>query len=61
MEYLDFMKIVSHTLLQGSEKELSNIPSSPASMESASTTSSSVQPPDVLPPKRDPTKDPHFG
>jgi hypothetical protein len=60
MEYLDFIKIVFHTLLLGSENELSRAPPSPASMESASTASSSMQPPDVSLTKRAPTKDPPF-
>jgi hypothetical protein len=58
MGYLDFMKILSHTLLLGSEKELSDVPSSPASMESAPT--ASMQSPNVLPPKRVPAKDSPF-
>jgi hypothetical protein len=60
MGYLDFMKTVPHTLLLGSEKELSSIPSSPAQMESASIASSSMQPPDVLPLKRAPALGPPF-
>jgi hypothetical protein len=60
MGYLDFMKIVSRTFLLGGEKELSNVPPLPASMETASPGSSSMQPPDVLPPKRAPAKDPPF-
>jgi hypothetical protein len=54
MGYLDFMKIESCTLLLGNEKELSIVPSSPVCMESAST-ASSMQPPDILPPKLVPT------
>jgi hypothetical protein len=60
MGYLDFMKIVSRTLLLESERELCNVPPSPGSIESASTASSSMQPPDILPPKRAPAKDPPF-
>jgi hypothetical protein len=43
-EYMDFMKSVSRALLLGS------VPSSSTSME-ATSTASSVQPPDILPPK----------
>jgi hypothetical protein len=43
---------VSHTLLQGSEKELSSVPSSPAYVELDSAASSSVQLPDVLLPRK---------
>jgi hypothetical protein len=39
MGYLDFMKVVSRTLILESEKELSNVPPSTACMESASTAS----------------------
>jgi hypothetical protein len=60
MGYPDFMNTVSHTLHLGREKELSNIPSSLAHMESASTASSSMQLPDVLPLKRAPANDPLF-
>jgi hypothetical protein len=60
MGYLDFMKIVSRAFLLGSEKELSHVPSSSASMETASIGSSSMQAPDVLQRKRAPAKDPPF-
>jgi hypothetical protein len=60
MGHLYFMKIVSRTFLRGSEKVLLNVPPSAASMETASTGSSPMQPPDILPPKRAPAKDPHF-
>jgi hypothetical protein len=60
MEYVGFMNIVSHTLLLGSEKELATVSPSPASTESASTASSSVQPPDVFLSKRAPAKHPPF-
>jgi hypothetical protein len=61
MGYLDVMKTVPCTLLLGSEMELSNIPPSPESMESASTASSSMQPPVVSHQKEPPQKTLHFG
>jgi hypothetical protein len=59
--YLDFMKNVSHTLLLGSDMELSTIPPSPESMELASTVSSSMQLPHVFHQKEPLQKTPHFG
>jgi hypothetical protein len=61
MEYKDFIKTASRTLLLGSEKELPSVPSSPARMESASTASVTSQPPDASPPKEPPQKILHFG
>jgi hypothetical protein len=57
--YLDFMKTVPCTLLPESEKELSNVPPSPESMESAYT-ASSTQLPDVFHQKEPPQKTLHF-
>jgi hypothetical protein len=53
MGYLDFKKIASRTLLLEVKRKYS--------MESASTEYSSVQPQDVLPPRRAPAKYPNFG
>jgi hypothetical protein len=56
------MKIVTHALLLVSEKELSNICSSPAHMESDFVaSSSSMQPPGVLLPKKPPQRTLYFG
>jgi hypothetical protein len=53
MEYLDFMKTVSRTILLGNEKEISNGISFYCMM--------TLQPQDVLPPKRAPAKYLKFG